>query len=116
MVNIGETLAILIRHDLMLYVQPTGDVSNATQHPVQLECRELKPGESAAFLVDIIIGSESEYDFAWNFAVAGTLRIRGRIEYKDTRGITRRTGFLRTYDVELGRFRASGDTEEEYED
>ena len=58
---------------------------------------------------------DAQYDYGWGIA-SSPLKIRGIVEYEDGAGTTRRTGFLRTYDVKLGRFRASDDKEEEYED
>jgi hypothetical protein len=117
-VNIGETRAILKRHEITLSVQPgpvqPGDnVDNPIQKELSLECPQLKGGESRPFSKNI----DDQFNVAWGIFDDGSiLKIQGIIEYEDGAGTTRRTGFLRTYDVKLGHFRASGDIEEEYED
>lgn len=114
-VNIGGTRAILKRHDVKLYAQPANNGIKAIQQSFPLACHELKPGESEEFFLTSK-NIEFEYEFHWDFAAGGVLKIGGVVEYEDGVGIMRRTGFLRTYDVALGCFRKSEDTEEEYED
>jgi hypothetical protein len=116
--NVGETRALIKQHEITLFVDPSGELREATQTPVPMECRELAPGESVVFgsrgLADT---PNAEFDYAWSQATDnGTLMIRGLIEYEDERGILRRTGFFRTYDARVGLNRASDDPEEEYED
>jgi hypothetical protein len=108
-VNIGETLAILKRHEVMLYIRDA-DIQQGSL----AECRELAGGESFICSVPVTF----DRDLRWDFAVSGEIKVRGRIEYEDIRGITRRIGFFRTYDHRRGYFRKRDDTEdeEEYED
>jgi hypothetical protein len=106
-VNIGEMRAFLKLHEITLCLQPAN-----IQQGAFVECPELAEGESVIFWVPV----KFDYDVGWNLAVDGEIKIRGRIEHEDATGITRRTGFFRTYDHELGHFVKSDDTEEEYED
>lgn len=113
MVNVGETTAIIKRHEITLCTQPDDSGAKQTPQSITLDCLQLKGGESRLFFKNIDI--DTQYDFGWSMANS-ILKIRGIVEYEDGAGTTRRTGFLRTYDDKLGCFRKSGDTEEEYED
>jgi len=116
-VNVGETLATLKNHEITLSVQSTNNTTKPIEHYLSLECRELRPGESAEFSTGRIFSAEFEFDCGWAISSGGSaLKIRGMLEYEDSLGIMRRTGFLRTYDATLGRFRPSDDIEEEYAD
>lgn len=109
-VNIGETPAIIKWHAITLYIQ--SGTTEQTQG-ISLECSQLEGGESRTFSANV----DDEFAYAWGIASdSSVVKIRGLLEYEDGVGTTRRTGFLRTYDDTLRRFRASDDTEEEYED
>jgi len=120
MVNVGETTAIIKRHELTatiylttLCTQPDDSEAKQTPQSITLDCPQLEGGESRLFYFSTNI--DSQYGLGWGMANSN-LKIRGIVEYEDGVWIKRRTGFLRTYDVTLGCFRKSGDAEEEYED
>jgi len=116
-VNVGEALATLKKHEIILSIQSTNNTTKPIEHYLSLECRELRPGESVEFSTSRNFGDKFEFDCGWAIhGGGGTLKIRGVVAYEDSIGTMRRTGFLRTYDAELERFRASDDIEEEYED
>jgi hypothetical protein len=111
-VNAGETTAIIKRHDIRLCMPDESGAKEILQN-FSLERPQLKGGESRPFLANI----DAQYQYNFGSGLAnGILKIRGIVEYEDEAGTTRRTGFLRTYDDKLGRFRKSDDPEEEYVD
>ncbi len=113
LVNIGGTLATIKEHAITLCVQSAKNGAKAIQENLSLPCPELKAGQSEVFLSPRII---IEFGDAFDIKAGGALKIRGTVKYEDVARTTRRTGFLRTYDDKLGRFCASDDEEEEYED
>lgn len=108
-VNIGETSAPIKRNEFTLCAQRIG--RKETLQNFSLECPQLKGGEQRTFSANI----DAQYDYGWGL-VNSICRIGGTIDYEDKAWILRSTRFSRTYDTELRRFRASDDTEEDYED
>ncbi len=113
LINVGDKPAILKRHEITLYMQP-----NATDAEIKviaenlsLPCPHLQGGESRD--MSTTIGAQN--DLGWSIANNNSV-LRGILEYEDEFGIMRRTGFSRTWDVKLRRFRKGDDIEEEYED
>jgi hypothetical protein len=115
--NVGDTPAMITRHDIVLFVKPSDDEAKKTIIPVCMECRRMAPGQYLICETKLAIADDDEYALIWNQATDnGTLNISGVIVYADALGILRRTKFLRTYDGKTGRFRKSDDPEDEYED
>jgi hypothetical protein len=115
-VNVGETAATITWHEITLYAVPNNDMTKAIMQGCLADCPKLAGGESKIILIDVRFEpKQQEFDFHFNVADSGIIRIRGRVEYDDGAGIKRRTGFLRTYDAMSGYFRAD-ESEEEYED
>lgn len=91
--------------------------------PIDIMTKEVKKFDCIAageFLPDIAIESyrihdqQASTDFFWDEQF--TLIIAGRIEYRDKNNVLRRTGFMRSLPKSNGRFIASNDPDEEYQD
>ena len=104
-VNTGDTAACLTLQEVTLLHK------DADHEPMKLPCFPLNGGASMPVEIEIV----NRYDSAFDLH-GGTLTIRGRLEYKDGSDITRRTGFIATYDPASDWFRRSDNSEEEYAD
>ena len=117
-VNIGDTRAtitehnqsvgIVFGHDLPegLLVLPSDTAKTVNQI--------LVAGQHAEFFFEGAAFSED--DIGWFRAGRSGLYVHGEITYRDDNKITRKTGYLRVHDAESKRFRATGDTNYDYED
>jgi hypothetical protein len=89
-VNVGETPAIIKRHEITLCK------AKETLQGVSLECPQLERGESRTFGTNF----DAQFEYGWGIAAdSSILTIQGIVEYEDKVGILRRTGFLRIYDA-----------------
>jgi hypothetical protein len=110
-INVGETPAKMTLHKTTTIAQAAdGGVIPSSIHDE--ECVRLTGGEAKILQTRVI----PDFDTSFDLASGGAVIFRGIIEYVDDVGVKRRTGFLRTYKLAIGRFVADTDLNEEYED
>lgn len=118
-VNVGEAAATgYTWNTAILYLKavgaiqeaPTFDPGTAGSSDATLQTGE---GKNIQFTEGSDLGPKQLRDITYGTEI---LHLIGYIAYKDKRGTTRRTGFLRYYDRESRRFRVVDDPEYEYQD
>ena len=118
-VNVGEAAATgYTWNTAILYLKgvgaiqeaPTFDPATAGSSDATLQTGE---GRNIQFADGADLGPKQLRDITYGTEI---LHVIGYIAYKDKRGTTRRTGFLRYYDRESHRFRVVDDAEYEYQD
>jgi hypothetical protein len=118
-VNVGETAAIAYTwNTAILYLKAAGAIQEApTFDPATAGSSDatLQTGEgiNIQFTDGGDLGPKQLRDITYGTEI---LHVLGYIDYKDKRGTTRRTGFLRHYDRQSHRFRVVDDPEYEYQD
>ena len=118
-VNVGETAASgYTWNTAILYLKAAGAIQEAPSFdPGTAGSSDvaLQPGEgkNIQFTDGGDLGPKQLRDITYGTEI---LHVIGYITYKDKRGTTRRTGFLRHYDRESRRFRVVDDPEYEYQD
>ncbi len=118
-VNVGETAATAYTWNAaILYLKTAGaiqeapafDPGTAGSSDTTLQAGE---GRNIQFMDGGDLGPKQLRDITYGTEI---LHVIGYITYRDKRGATRRTGFLRYYDRESRRFRVVADPEYEYQD
>jgi hypothetical protein len=118
-VNVGETAASgYTWNTAILYLKAAGAIQEAPSFdPGTAGSSDvaLQPGEgkNIQFMDGGDLGPKQLRDITYGTEI---LHVIGYITYRDKRGATRRTGFLRHYDRESRRFRVVDDPEYEYQD
>lgn len=118
-VNVGEAAATSYTwNTAILYLKAAGAIQEAPTFELGTAGSSdaaLQPGEgkNIQYADGGDLGPKQLRDITYGTEI---LHVIGYITYRDKRGTTRRTGFLRHYDRESRRFRAVDDPEYEYQD
>ncbi len=118
-VNVGEAAASgYTWNAAILYLKAVGAIQEAPSFDLGTAGSSdvaLQPGEgkNIQFTDGSDLGPKQLRDITYGTEI---LHVIGYITYRDKRGATRRTGFLRHYDRESRRFRVVDDPEYEYQD